>query len=79
MRQEDSAILYIPVQAYDQYGNEYDAFTSNAGYEDSLTITINGEDSSKHTSLTANWYQNTDVTTSITLEANNTTKIGAIG
>ncbi len=79
LRQEDSAILYIPVQAYDQYGNEYDAFTSNAGYEDSLTITINGEDSSNYTSLTANWYQNTDVTTSITLEANNTTKIGAIG
>ena len=74
--QADSAILYIPVQAYDQYGNEYDALTKSAVSGDTLTITINGEDSAIHTSLTTNWYENTDASNPI---QDNTTKIGAIG
>lgn len=77
LKQADSAIVYIPIQAYDQYGNEFDAFTSDAAYKDSLDITINGNTS--HTSLSAKWYKNTESTDPITLSDNDTTKIGAIG
>ena len=79
LMQADSSILYIPVQAYDQYGNEYDAFTSNAAKEDSLDIKINDDSITASSIVTANWYKDIDSSDVITPSTNNFSKIGAIG
>ncbi len=70
-----TAILYIPVQAYDQYGNKYDALTSGDVAAANLKITVNGKNASDF-KLNAEWYENVDKKTPST---NNTDKIGAIG
>ncbi len=79
LMQADSSILYIPIQAYDQYGNEYAAFTSNAAKEDSLDIKINDDSITASSIVTANWYKNIDSSDVITPSTNDFSKIGAIG
>ncbi len=78
----DGSTLYIPIQAYDQYGNEYDAFTADTVIEDSLKITVNDAMETNITNnfnLQVGWYENVDALTPITPAANNLTKLGAIG
>ncbi len=70
-----TAILYIPVQAYDQYGNKYDALTYEDVSAENLKITANDKTPSTF-KLKAEWYENVDKKTPST---NNTDKIGAIG
>ncbi len=70
-----TAILYIPVQAYDQYGNKYDALTYEDVSAENLKITANDKTPSTF-NLKAEWYENVDKKTPST---NNTDKIGAIG
>ena len=70
-----TAILYIPVQAYDQYGNKYDALTYEDISAENLKITANDKTPSTF-NLKAEWYENVDKKTPST---NNTDKIGAIG
>ena len=70
-----TAILYIPVQAYDQYGNKYDALTGGDVSAENLQITANDKTPSTF-NLKVEWYENVDENSPTT---NNTDKIGAIG
>lgn len=70
-----TATLYIPVQAYDQYGNKYDVLTSGDVSAANLKITVNGKIPSDF-KLKAEWYENVDKKTP---SVGNTDKIGAIG
>ncbi len=73
-----TAILYIPVQAYDQYGNKYDALTSGDVATANLKITVNGKNASDF-KLNAEWYENVGEKSPITPTPDTTNKIGAIG
>lgn len=67
-------ILYIPLQAYDQYGNEYDAFTNQTLKDESIKIMIDNIELVSSSYLIYSWYDsdNNQVT-------DNTSKISALG
>ncbi|MCI8363831.1 MAG: hypothetical protein HFG34_02625 [Eubacterium sp.] len=79
----NNTTLYIPIQAYDQYGNEYDAFTADTVSEDSLKITVNDvatiADINTDFNLQVNWYENVGASTPIAFNTKNLIKCGAIG
>ena len=75
---DSTAILYIPVQAYDQYGNKYDVLTSGDVAAANLKITINGKNASDF-NLNAKWYENVGEKSPIAPAPDATNKIGAIG
>ena len=75
---DSTAILYIPVQAYDQYGNKYDVLTSGDVAAANLKITINGKNASDF-NLNAKWYENVGEKSPIVPAPDATNKIGAIG
>lgn len=75
---DSTAILYIPVQAYDQYGNKYDVLTSGDVAAANLKITVNGKNASDF-KLNAKWYENVGEKSPIAPTPDTTNKIGAIG
>ncbi len=75
---DSTAILYIPVQAYDQYGNKYDVLTSGDVSAANLKITVNGKNASDF-KLNAEWYKNVGEKSPIVPTPEDTDKIGAIG
>lgn len=75
---DSTAILYIPVQAYDQYGNKYDVLTSGDVAAANLKITVNGKNASDF-KLNAKWYKNVGERSPIAPTPDTTNKIGAIG
>lgn len=73
----DKSVLFIPIQAYDQYKNKYNTFTRQTIEDENLIITVNGEQIDS-TPLEADYYETTSSTTAIP-STDTTTKIGAIG
>lgn len=69
----DPDILYIPVQAYDQYGNKFMSFTTNTILEEDLIVTIDGKSKDDCDFLTTEWYKQVGDSSPATLE------IGVLG
>ena len=53
----DSKILYVPIQLYNQYGDEYEKFTKEMVEENKLEITVDNKPCSIDSDIEVSWYR----------------------